>query len=117
MPEESTTKLERAQWDYDRAVLARDQAAAAVRDKDQAIIAARERLDQAKREAAAAIPVDRSARDKESFKFGVVMDDKVVTVDMPWATLRETSEVGLAEYILKQMRCARDAIAKARGQT
>lgn len=26
MPEESTTKLERAQWDYDRAVLARDQA-------------------------------------------------------------------------------------------
>lgn len=62
LPEESTTKLERAQWDYDRAVLARDQAAAAVRDKDQAIIAARERLDQAKREAAAAIPVDRSAR-------------------------------------------------------
>jgi hypothetical protein len=32
MPEESTTKLERAQWDYDRAVLARDQAAAAARD-------------------------------------------------------------------------------------
>lgn len=62
LPEESTTKLERAQWDYDRAVLARDQAAAAVRDKDRAIIAARETLDQAKREAAAAIPVDRSAR-------------------------------------------------------
>jgi hypothetical protein len=40
----------------------------------------------------------------------VVMDDKTVTVDMPWATLRGTSEVGLAEYILKQMRGARDAV-------
>lgn len=40
----------------------RDQAAAVVRDKDQAIIAARGKLEQAKREAAAAIPVDRSAR-------------------------------------------------------
>ena len=47
---------------------------------------------------------------KENIKFGVVMDDKVVTVDMPWAILRETSEVGLAEYILKQMRGARDAV-------
>ena len=62
LPEESTTALERAQWDYDRAVLLRDQAAAIVRDKDQAIIAARGKLEQAKREAAAAVPVDRSAR-------------------------------------------------------
>lgn len=51
-----------------------------------------------------------AARGKESIKFGVVMDDKTVTVDMPWATLRGTSEVGLAEYILKQMRGARDAV-------
>ena len=51
LPEESTTALERAQWDYDRAVLSRDQAAAVVRDKDQAIAAARVKLDQAKREA------------------------------------------------------------------
>lgn len=56
------TALERAQWDYKRAVLLRDQAAAVVRDKDRAVIAAREKLEQAKREAAAAIPVDRSAR-------------------------------------------------------
>ena len=62
LPEQSTTALERAQWDYDRAVLMRDQMAAAVREKDQAIIAAREKLEQAKRKAAAAIPVDRSAR-------------------------------------------------------
>lgn len=62
LPEESTTALERAQWDYDRAVLLREQAAAVVCDKDQGIIAAREKLEQAKRKAAEAIPVDRSAR-------------------------------------------------------
>jgi hypothetical protein len=62
LPEQSTTPLERAQWDYDRAVLQRDQAAAVLRDKDQAIIAAREKLEQAKREVAATVPVDRSAR-------------------------------------------------------
>lgn len=63
LPEESTTPLERAQWDYDRAVLLRDQAANAVREKDKAVISAREKLEQAKREAAAKIPVDRTARE------------------------------------------------------
>ena len=57
-----TTKLERAQRNYDQAVLLRDQAAAVVRDRDRAIIAAREKLEQAKREAASAIPVDRTAQ-------------------------------------------------------
>lgn len=51
-----------------------------------------------------------AARDRDSVKFGVVMDDKVITIDMPWATIRETSEVGIAEYILKQMRGSRDAV-------
>lgn len=54
--------VKRAQRDYDRAVLCRDQAAAALREMDTAIIAARERLEQAKRKAAEAIPVDRNAR-------------------------------------------------------
>ena len=49
-----------------------------------------------------------AARTRDSVKFGVVMDDKVLTIDMTWATIRETSEVGIAEYILKQMREARD---------
>ncbi len=62
LPEQSTTKLERAQWDYDRAILLRDQAQTVLAEKDKAISAAREKLEQAKREAAAAIPVDRSAR-------------------------------------------------------
>jgi hypothetical protein len=48
-----------------------------------------------------------AAREQESFKVGIVMDDKVITIEMPWETIRGTSEVGLAEYILVQMREAR----------
>lgn len=45
-----------------------------------------------------------AARGKESVTFGVVMDDKIITVEMPWVLIRETSEAGIAEYILDQMR-------------
>lgn len=48
------------------------------------------------------------ARAMESFKAGVVMDDKVIIIDMPWATIRGTTEAALAEWILDQMREARD---------
>lgn len=51
-----------------------------------------------------------AARGKDSIKFAVVMDDKVLSIDMPWATIRETSESGISEYIVKHMREARDAI-------
>lgn len=51
-----------------------------------------------------------AARSKESFKIGIVMDDTVITIDMPWATIRATSEVGLAEYILNQMKEVRNVI-------
>lgn len=43
-----------------------------------------------------------------SIKFGVVMDDKVLTIEMTWATIREHSEAGISEYILKQMRESRE---------
>lgn len=66
LPEQSTTKLERAQWDYDRALLLRQQTQKqfedALREKAEAVDKARIKLEDAKREAAAAIPVDRSAR-------------------------------------------------------
>ena len=62
LPEQSTTKFERAQWDYDRAVQLHTDAQHAVHEKGKAVTAAREKLEQAKREAAAAIPVDSSAR-------------------------------------------------------
>ena len=51
-----------------------------------------------------------AARDKNSFKIGIVMDDKIITIGMPWETIRGTSEIGLAEYIIKQMRESDDAI-------
>nr|WP_295465278.1 hypothetical protein [Mesorhizobium sp.] len=44
------------------------------------------------------------ARAKDSFKVGIVMDDKIVTITMPWTTIRATSEAGLSEYIVNQMR-------------
>ena len=51
-----------------------------------------------------------AARSKESFKTGIVMDDKIITIEMTWATIRSSSEAGLSEYILKQMRGARDTV-------
>jgi hypothetical protein len=51
-----------------------------------------------------------AARAKDCFKVGIVMDDKVIMIEMPWATIRETSEAGLSEYIVRQMREARDAV-------
>lgn len=51
-----------------------------------------------------------AARGKDSVKFAVVMDDKLISIDMPWITIRDTSEGGIAEYILKHMREARDAV-------
>lgn len=48
-----------------------------------------------------------AARGNDVIKFAVVMDDKIIKIDMPWATIRETSEVGIAAWILDQMREAR----------
>lgn len=42
--------------------------------------------------------------------FAVMMDDKILSIEMPWATIRETSERGISEYVLKHMRGARDTI-------
>lgn len=45
-----------------------------------------------------------AALERETFKTVVVMDDKVLTIELPWSTIRETSEAGISEFILKQMR-------------
>lgn len=50
-----------------------------------------------------------AARAKESITFGVVMDDKVLKIEMAWATIRATSEAGISEYIVNHMRESRDA--------
>ena len=49
-----------------------------------------------------------AARDKPSFKVGVVMDDQIITLEMPWTVIRASSEASLSEYLLKQMREVRD---------
>ncbi len=37
-------------------------------------------------------------------KFGIVMHDKIITVEMPTSTIRETSEAGISAYIVNYMR-------------
>lgn len=50
------------------------------------------------------------ARMQESLKVGIVMDDKVITIELPWETIRSSGEVGLSEYIVRQMREMRDTV-------
>jgi hypothetical protein len=42
------------------------------------------------------------------FTYGIVMDDKIIKIEMPWSVIHDTSEVGIAEYVLKQMKDARE---------
>jgi hypothetical protein len=51
-----------------------------------------------------------AARLQESIKVGIVMDDKVITIELPWETIRRSGEVGLSEYIVRQMRETRDTV-------
>ena len=45
-----------------------------------------------------------AARSRPVVTFAVVMDDKVLEVEMSWATIKATSEAGISEYIVRQMR-------------
>ena len=49
-----------------------------------------------------------AARAKGSFKVGIVMDDKVITMELPWSVIRAYAEASLSEYIVNQMREAND---------
>ena len=51
-----------------------------------------------------------AARERGELTFGVVMDDKVIKITMPLDTIKDTSEAGLSEYILKHMRGSRETI-------
>ena len=44
------------------------------------------------------------ARDRKSFKIGIVMDDAVILLDMPWTVIRASNEAELYRYILGRMR-------------
>jgi hypothetical protein len=45
-----------------------------------------------------------AARDVDPFKVGVVMDDKLITIEMTWAAIKEAAEPDLAVMILTHMR-------------
>lgn len=47
-----------------------------------------------------------AARLKPSFKMAIVMDDKLITLELPWVTIREETEAGLSDFIVDQMRKA-----------
>lgn len=49
-----------------------------------------------------------AARGRDGVVFGIVMDDKVIKIEMSWCMISETSEVGLSEYILNYMRGVRE---------
>ena len=77
-------------------------------DKIAKTIKAAERGDQV--DARFAEKIATARRDNVGIKVGVVMDDKTIVLELPWETIRTTSEVGLAEYVLKLMRDARDQV-------
>jgi hypothetical protein len=45
-----------------------------------------------------------AARKTESFIVGIVMDDKVIRITLPWTTIKSTGEVALSEFIMREMR-------------
>jgi hypothetical protein len=44
-----------------------------------------------------------AARLRETVKFGIVMDDKIVTVEMPWSIIRDTDVTGISLWIVSHM--------------
>ena len=45
-----------------------------------------------------------AALTRDAVTFGIVMDDKIVKVTMPWTIIRETDEAGISEWIVGHMR-------------
>jgi len=50
------------------------------------------------------------ALQRDEIVFAIFMDDKVVKITMPWHVIEETSQAGISEFILKQMRDSRDQV-------
>lgn len=44
-----------------------------------------------------------AARQKESVKFGIVMDDKTIICEMPWTKVAESTKESIAEWIVNYM--------------
>lgn len=76
-------------------------------DKIASIICAAERGDPIDAQFAKKL---QEARASESVSVGIVMDDKIVKLDLPWSVIRHSGQDGLSEYILAQMCEARQAL-------
>jgi hypothetical protein len=44
------------------------------------------------------------SRGKPVVTITVAMDDKTLQITFPWTQIRDTTEAGIAEYIIRQMR-------------
>lgn len=51
-----------------------------------------------------------ASRESGVFKVGIVMDDKVITISIPWAVVSRCTTNALAEYILDLMRETRQVV-------
>lgn len=49
-----------------------------------------------------------AARQRPEVKFAIAMDDKIITIEMRWDTIRETSEAAISANIVKYMRGQRE---------
>ena len=45
-----------------------------------------------------------ASRSNPSVTFGVFMDDKIIKIEMRWDVIRETSERGISDFILREMK-------------
>jgi hypothetical protein len=52
----------------------------------------------------------KQARANEAVTFAVVMDDKIIKIEMAWSLIRETDEAGIAEFILDRMCEAKQVV-------
>lgn len=43
-------------------------------------------------------------RNHPDVRFAVIMDDKTLLITMTWKQIEESSEVGISEYVLREMR-------------
>jgi len=51
-----------------------------------------------------------AARSKPVIKIGLIMDDKVITIEISWDKIRGTSEAAMTEYIMGLMLETRNTI-------
>jgi hypothetical protein len=52
----------------------------------------------------AAGPAMVEARKRDAVKFGIVMDDKVISMSLTWTYIRDNDPIGIVEYIIRHMQ-------------